>query len=163
MKRRIGGWLLVIAVAAAGCSLTRENSGAGGVEDIQAAESEACAGVCFAQFEACAGDDARTGAQCAAESRRCAQSCASAYHRRVYAFYCQAEAYTRRGLVLSDGSCVGATGHTLDGQRSSCELEFEPPSEAFAYTVNCNPILAWVGAGGGIAEVLRSPAAGSVP
>jgi hypothetical protein len=163
MNRLMGAWLLVVVAAAAGCSLTPESSGPGGVEDIQAAESEACAEVCFAQFEACAGDDARTGAQCAAESRRCAQSCASAYDRRVYAFYCQAEAYTRRGLVLSDGPCVGATGRTLDGQRSGCELEFEPPSEAFAYTVNCSPILAWVGAAGGIAEALRSPAAGGGP
>ena len=147
MNRLIAVWLLVVIVASAGCSrtLTRESASAGGVEDIRTSES--CASACLVQLEACA-DDAGNDAQCAAESSRCAQSCAHAEGARVYAFYCQAEAYTRRGLVLSDDSCVGATRETFDEQRSRCERELDPPPAAFAFTVHCSPVMSWVDAAG---------------
>lgn len=70
-------------------------------------------------------------------------SCEHARAGRVYAFYCQADIVARRGLVLSDSSCIGAPGGTLEEQQSACERGFEPPSDALAYSVACRPVLTW--------------------
>jgi hypothetical protein len=159
MIRLMALGLVVFITAAAGCSRTlpEETLTLGSLETVQTSELLACTDVCLARSETCTDTD--TDAHCAAENARCVQSCARAESGRVYAFYCQAEVVTPRGLVLSDSSCVGAPGETLDEQRSSCERGFEPPSSAFAYTVNCRPVLTWANARLSGARQLFAPCA----
>jgi len=147
MNRLSGLCLLGVVVIAAACvrTLTGDAASSGAPDDVRTSGLAACANACLADLDPCDGDDAR----CAAERSHCFQACAPADPRLVYAFYCQAEAYTRRGLVLSDDSCVGAAGGALEEQRSGCERDFEPPAGAFAYTVNCTPVMSWVGAASG--------------
>jgi hypothetical protein len=144
---RLVAVLLVVLLAVTGCARTSTRQGltSTGLEEAQPSELQACAAVCLVRLQSCT--DTGADMRCAAENAACVHSCEHAQSGRVYAFYCQAEIIARRGLVLSDSSCTGAMGGTLDEQRSGCERGFEPPAGALAYTVACRPVLTWVDAG----------------
>ena len=145
---RLVAVLLVVVFAVMGSARTsaQESLPSAVIEDDHSSEARACAGVCLVRLQSCtdAGDDVA----CAAENAQCVRSCEQPQSGRIYAFYCQAEIIASRGLLMSDGSCTGATGETLDEQQAGCERGFAPPSGALAYTVACRPVLTWVNAGG---------------
>jgi hypothetical protein len=132
--------LLVVILTVACARLSRGQSFT--ADDAHSSERRACASVCLTRLQSCT--EAGADAGCAAENAQCVHSCERTQSGRIYAFYCQAEIVTHRGLVLRDSSCTGAVGETLDAQRSGCERGFEPPPDAPAYTVACRPVLTWV-------------------
>lgn len=153
--------LMVVAFAVMGFARTsaQEDPPSAALEDIRPSEASACAGVCLVRLQSCA--DVSEKAECVAENAQCVRSCAQPQNGRTYAFYCQAEIVANRGLVMRDGSCIGAAGEPLDEQQARCERGFEPPSGTLAYTVACRPVMTWVDVGGAGARDLRAqPAQG---
>lgn len=159
--RKLVAVLLVVIFAVTGCvrNSARESLPPAASETVRLSEGQACANVCLIRQQSCT--DAGAEAGCAAESAQCVRSCAEEQDDRIYAFYCRAEIVAHRGLVMSDGSCAGTAGETLDEQQAGCERGFEPPSDAAAYTVSCTPVLTWTisGASGADARASR-PAQG---